>query len=145
MPPYIFPELHTGNGKTLNSATFFLTKSGRISLEASWRLKFEISRVSVSTNCNFFIYVNQVSHRNNQPFPLLSSWHGIKFGIFLSISLYRFLRISLGQNKLIFDTWVILEIISNLKITYFFSLNQMMSFVVSFCQGLSLNLISTRF
>ena len=41
MPPYTFPELHTGNGKTLNSATFFLTKSDRISLETSW-LKFEI-------------------------------------------------------------------------------------------------------
>ena len=41
MPPYTFPELHTGNRKTLNSATFFLTKSDRISLETSW-LKFEI-------------------------------------------------------------------------------------------------------
>ena len=42
MPPYTFPELHTGNGKTLNSATFFLTKSDRISLETSWLVKFEI-------------------------------------------------------------------------------------------------------
>ena len=42
MPPYTFPELHTGNRKTLNSATFFLTKSDRISLETSWLLKFEI-------------------------------------------------------------------------------------------------------
>ena len=41
MPPYTFPKLHTGNGKTFNSATFFLTKSDRISLETSW-FKFEI-------------------------------------------------------------------------------------------------------
>ena len=42
MPPYTFAEVHTGNGKTLNSATFFLSKSDRISLETSWLLKFEI-------------------------------------------------------------------------------------------------------
>ena len=42
MPPYTFPELHTGNGKTLNSATFFLSKSDTISLETSWLLRFEI-------------------------------------------------------------------------------------------------------
>ena len=79
MPPYTFPELHTGNRKTLNSATFFLTKSDRISLETSWLLKFEISRVSVSINCNFFRYVNQLSHRNNQPFPFLKflTWYEV--------------------------------------------------------------------
>ena len=42
MSPYTFPELPTGNRKTLNLATFFLTKSDRISLETSWLLKFEI-------------------------------------------------------------------------------------------------------
>ena len=42
MPPYTFPEMHTKNGTTLNSATFFLPKSDRISLETSWFLKFEI-------------------------------------------------------------------------------------------------------
>ena len=42
MLPYTFAEVHTGNGKTLNSATFFLSKSDRISLETSWLLKFEI-------------------------------------------------------------------------------------------------------
>ena len=42
MPPYTFPELHTGNGKTLNSAIFFLTKSDRISLETYWLLEVEI-------------------------------------------------------------------------------------------------------
>ena len=42
IPHYTFPELHTGNGKTLIWATFFLTKSDRISLETSWFLKFEI-------------------------------------------------------------------------------------------------------
>ena len=39
MPLYTFSELEME--KTLNSATFFLTKSDRISLETSW-LKFEI-------------------------------------------------------------------------------------------------------
>ena len=68
MPPYTFPELHTANGRTLNSAAFFPTKSDRISLETSWLLKFEIWRISASINCNFCRYVNQVSHRNNQPF-----------------------------------------------------------------------------
>ena len=78
MPPYTFPELHTGNRKTLNSATFFLTKSDRISLETSW-LKFEIWRVSVSINCNFFRYLNQVSHRNNQPLPFFNflTWYEV--------------------------------------------------------------------
>ena len=42
MPPYTFLELPTGNRKTLNLATFFLTKSDTISLETSWLLKFEI-------------------------------------------------------------------------------------------------------
>ena len=44
MPPYTFRELHTGNGKTLNSPTFFLTKSDRISLEhlGSSSLKFDV-------------------------------------------------------------------------------------------------------
>ena len=61
---------------SLNSATFFLTKSDRISLETSW-LKFEIWRVSVSINCNFFRYLNQVSHRNNQPLPFFNflTWY----------------------------------------------------------------------
>ena len=108
MPPYTFPELHTGNRKTLNSATFFLTKSDRISLETSW-LKFEIWRVSVSINCNFFRYLNQVSHRNNQPLPFFNFWHGVKFGVFLPISFYGYLRISYWQNKLIFDKWIILN------------------------------------
>ena len=79
MPPYTFPELHTGNEKTLNSATFFLTKSDRVSLETSWLRKFEIRCVSVSINCNFFSYVNQVSHRNNQPFPFFKflTWYEV--------------------------------------------------------------------
>ena len=43
----------------------------------------------------------------------------MKFGIFLLISLYRYLRISLWQSKLIFDTinwttWVILKMMSKL-------------------------------
>ena len=42
MTPYTFPELHNGDEKTLNSATFFLTKSDRISLETSWLVKFDI-------------------------------------------------------------------------------------------------------
>ena len=63
---------------SLNSATFFLTKSDRISLETSW-LKFEIWRVSVSINCNFFRYLNQVSHRNNQPLPFFNflTWYEV--------------------------------------------------------------------
>ena len=65
MPRYTFPELHNGNGKALNSATFFLTKYDRIYLETSWLLKFEISGVSVSINCNFFRYVNQVPHKQS--------------------------------------------------------------------------------
>ena len=79
MPPYTFPELHTGNEKTLNSATFFLTKSDSVSLETSWLRKFEIRCVSVSINCNFFSYVNQVSHRNNQPFPFFKflTWYEV--------------------------------------------------------------------
>ena len=79
MPPYAFPELHTGNGTTLNSATFFLNKSDRISLEISWLLKFDIWRVSISINCNFFRYVNQVSHRNNQSFPFFKflTWYEV--------------------------------------------------------------------
>ena len=89
MPPYIFPELHTGNGKTLNSATFFLSKSDTISLETSWLLRFEIWSISVSINCNFFRYVNQVSHRNSHS-HFSCFWHGMKSGIFLPISLYRY-------------------------------------------------------
>ena len=127
----------------------FLTKSDRIFLETSWFLKFEIWRVSLIINCNFR-YLNQVSHRNNQPKPFSTSWHGMKFGIFLSISLCGYLRISPWQNKLLFDTinwttWVILKMISNLPVTHFFFLSQMMSSIVPFCQGLSLNLISTLY
>ena len=79
MPPYTFSEVHTGNLKTLNSATFFLTKSDRISLETSWLLKFEIRRVSVIINCNFFRYVKQVSHRNNQSFRFFKflTWYDV--------------------------------------------------------------------
>ena len=74
----------------------------------------------------------------------------MKFGIFLSISLYGYLRISPSHNKLIFDTlnwttWVILKMIPNLYITYFFLLSQMMSSIVFFCPGLSLNLISNLY
>ena len=50
----------------------FLTKSERISLETSWLLKFEIWRFSVSINYNCFRYLNQVSHRNNQPLPFFN-------------------------------------------------------------------------
>ena len=65
--------------KTFNSATFFLTKSDRISLETSWLLKFDISRVSVSINCNFFRYLREVSHRNNQPLPFFNflTWYEV--------------------------------------------------------------------
>ena len=58
--------------------TFFLTKSDRISLETSW-FKFEIWRVSVRMNCNFFRYLNQVSHRNNQPLPFFNflTWYEV--------------------------------------------------------------------
>ena len=82
MPTYLFPELHTGNGKTylsINSATFFLTKSGRISLETSWLLKFEICHICIGINCNFFRYLNQVSHRKNQPLPFFSflAWYEV--------------------------------------------------------------------
>ena len=72
-------QVHTGNGKTLNLATFFLTKSYRISSETPSLLKFEIWCVSVSINCNFFRYVNQVSHRNNQPFPFFKflAWYEV--------------------------------------------------------------------
>ena len=64
---------------SLNSPTSFLTKSDRISLETSWLLKFEIWRVSVSINCNFFRYLNQVSHRNNQPLPFFNflTWYEV--------------------------------------------------------------------
>ena len=121
---------------SLNSATSFLTKSDRISLETSWLLKFEIWHVSVNINCNICRYLNQVSHRNNQPLLFSTSWHGMKFGIFLPISLYGYLRISLRQNKLIFDTinwttWIILKILFNLWITHFFLLCQMISSLVS--------------
>ena len=63
----MFPELHAGNGKTLNSAIFFLTKSDRVSLETSWLL------------CNFFRYVNQVSRRNSQLFPFFKflTWYEV--------------------------------------------------------------------
>ena len=79
MPPYTFPELHTGNGKTLNSATFFLTKCDRISLRTSWFLTFEMWRVPVSINCNFFRCVNQVPHRNSQPLPFFNflTWYEV--------------------------------------------------------------------
>ena len=72
-------QVHTGNGKTLNLATFFLTKSDRISSETPWLFKFEIWCVSVGINCNFFRYVNQVSHRNNQPFPFFKflTWYEV--------------------------------------------------------------------
>ena len=98
MPPYTFPELHTGNGKTLNSATIIVTKSDRISLETSWLL------------CNFFKYVNQVSRRNSQLFPFFKflTWYEVWY------LFYRYLRTSLWQNKLIFDSWVILKMIPNL-------------------------------
>ena len=91
MPPYTFPELHTGNRKTLNSATFFLTKSDRISLETSWLLKFEIWRVSISINCNFFRYFNQVSHKNNQPLPFFNflTWYEV-WNLSSNISLYEY-------------------------------------------------------
>ena len=63
---------------SLTSATFFLTKSDRISFETHW-LKFKIWRVSVSINCNFFRYLNQVSHRNNQPLPFFNflTWYEV--------------------------------------------------------------------
>ena len=52
---------------SLKSATSFLTKSNRISLETSWLLKFEIWRISVCIHCNFSRYLDQVSNRNYQP------------------------------------------------------------------------------
>ena len=74
----------------------------------------------------------------------------MKFGIFLPISVYGYMRLFLWQNKLIFDTinWttrVILKKISYLQIAYFFLLHQMMSPIVSFCRELSLNLFSTLY
>ena len=115
---------------SLSLATLSLTKSDRISLETLW-LKFEIWRVAVSINCNFFRYLNQVSHRNNQSLPFFNflTWYEVWF--FLPISLYEYLQIFLWQNKLIFDTWVILKMIYNLQITHFFPLSQMMSRVIT--------------
>ena len=52
---------------SLNSAKCFLIKFDRTSLETSWLLKFEIWRISKSINCNFSRYLDQFSHRNNQP------------------------------------------------------------------------------
>ena len=102
MPLYTFPEWNTGNGKTLNSATFFLTKYDRISLETSWLL------------CNFFRYVNQVSRRNNQPFPFfkLLTWHEVWY-LSSDIPLLISTNIPLTE-QVIFDTLVILKMISNL-------------------------------
>ena len=64
---------------SLNSAISFLTRSHRISLETYQLLKFEILRVSISINCNFSKYINQVSHRNNQPLPFFNflTWYEV--------------------------------------------------------------------
>ena len=55
-------------------------------LETSW-LKFEIWHVSVSINCNFFRYLNQLSNRNNQPLSFSTSWHGMVWNL---VSFFRY-------------------------------------------------------
>ena len=65
------------------------------------KLRFS-SDISISTKCR----IETISH-----WHFSTSWHGMKYGIFLPMSLYGYLRISLWQNKLIFDTWVILKMI----------------------------------
>ena len=109
---------------SLNSASSFLTKSDRIFLETSWLLKFEIWRVSVSINCNFSRYLHQPTVTYKQSADFSTSWHGMKFDIPLRISLYGYLRISLWQKKLIFDTinwatWVIPKMIQVCKLHTF--------------------------
>ena len=83
-----------------------------------WLLKFEILLVFVSINCNFSRYLDRPSHRNNHPLPFSTFWHDMKFCIPLRISHYGYLRISLWQKELVFDTinwatWVIQKMISN--------------------------------
>ena len=88
---------------SLNSTTFFLTKSDRISLETSWLLRFEIWCVSVSINCNFFRYLNQVSHRNNQPLPFFNflTWYEVWY-LSSDIPLWISVNIPLAQQV---DLW----------------------------------------
>ena len=69
----------------------FLARSDKISLETSCLLKFEILGVSVRINCNFFSYLNLMSHRNNQPLPFFNflTWYKVwyfSFDIPLRIS-----------------------------------------------------------
>ena len=121
MPPYTFPEFAYWKWKnlSLNSAIFFLTKSDRISLETSWVLKFEIWRVSVSINCNFLRLLNQVSHRNNQLLPFLKflTWYEAWY-LSSDITLWISTNLPL-TDQVIFDTWIILKMISNLQTTHF--------------------------
>ena len=100
-----------------NSATFFLTKSDRISLETSW-LKLEIWRVSVSINRNFFRCLNQVSHRNNQPLPVFNflTWYEVWYlpsCIPLRISTNIPLAEQVDFDTINWTTWVIVKKISN--------------------------------
>ena len=62
-----------------NSATCFLTKSYRISIETSWFLKFKVWHISVCINCNFSRHLDQMSHRDNQPllFVNLFTWYEV--------------------------------------------------------------------
>ena len=62
-----------------NSATSFLIEFDGNSLETSSLLKFELWRVSVSINCNFSRYLDQVSHSNNQPLPFFNflTWYEV--------------------------------------------------------------------
>ena len=93
-PPLQIPQVAYWKSKnlSLNSATFFLTKSYWISLETSWLLKFEIWCVSISINCNFSWYLNQVSHRNNQPLPFFNflTWSLVSFFQYPSTDIYQY-------------------------------------------------------
>ena len=126
---------------SLNSAKFDLTKSDRISLETSWFLKFEIWRVAVTISCNFFRYLSQVSHRNNQPLSFFNflTWYEV-WHLSSDIPLRISTNISLPEQV---DFWHKSYTKNDICKLHLFPLSQMMSFVVSFCQGLSLNLIST--
>ena len=133
---------------SLNSASSFLTKSDRIFLETSWLLKFEIWRVSVSINCNFSRYLHQLSHTNNQPIFQLPDmvWSLISLFGYPSTDIYEypsgrrswFLTPLTGPHEL-YQKWF-----KSVNYTLFL-LSQMMSSIVSFCRGLSLNVISTSY
>ena len=137
---------------TLNLTPSFHTKYDRISLEKSCVLMIEIWRVRVSINCIFSWHLTQVPKCHLETIShchISTSLHGMKFGIPLRISLYRYPKTSLGQ-KLIFDTinwttWTILKMITYTQITRFFSWAKWCHLLSPFVEGYLWRYIPHRF